>query len=516
MSIDIEKEKMRAELLGSLIEFTKTFFEVVTGRKFIISHPIGRESHFITIARALTQAARLEITDNRLIINCPPGHGKSVMLSMWVAWTMASNPDSNFLYISYSKTIAAKHTEFIKRVMTSKHYTYLFDVEIRQDSRAKDSFRTTAGGSVGAYGSTGSITGQDGGLPGLDRFTGAIIIDDAHKPDEATSETIRQGVIDNYSETIQQRARGEKVPTIFIGQRVHEADLAAHLLEGNDGYKWESVILESIDIAGNALYPEAFPLEMLHKREKTDPYVFSSQFQQNPIPAGGAIFKPDWFPLIDEEPECLCTFITADTAETNKSWNDATVFSFFGLYEIESMGRKTGQVGIHWLDCAEIRIEPKDLKNAFLDFYGDCMRHPVPPKVACIEKKSTGVTLVSVLSDLRGISVRPIERTRASGSKTQRFLEMQPFIASKQVSFTAGARHTDMCVSHMCKITANDAHRHDDIADTLSDAVRLALIDKSLYTIDTNDDKRNSILSAMSSKLNKKLQVGAARHGRSS
>jgi len=32
----------------------------------------------------------------------------------------------------------------------------------------------------------------------------------------------------------------------------------------------------------------------------------------------------------------------------------------------------------------------------------------------------------------------------------------------------------------MSKITANDTHRHDDIADNLYDAIKIALIDKSL------------------------------------
>ncbi len=72
-------------------------------------------------------------------------------------------------------------------------------------------------------------------LPGLERFSGAVIIDDAHKPDEVHSDTIRQSVIDNYRETIQQRCRGINVPIIFIGQRLHEDDLAAYLINAKDG-----------------------------------------------------------------------------------------------------------------------------------------------------------------------------------------------------------------------------------------------------------------------------------------
>lgn len=476
--IDIEKETMAAVLKGSLLEFTKTFYPLLTGRDFIISNPPGRESHIITICRALTQCARLQIPDHRLIINVPPGHGKSTLLSMWVAWTLASYPDSRYLYISYSKVLAAKHTETIKRIVSLSHYRYLFDIQIRHDSKAKDSWQTTAGGAVAAFGSSGAITGQDAGLPGLDRFSGALIMDDMHKPDEVYSDTIRESVINNYSDTIQQRARGINVPMVGIGQRLHEADLWAFLLKGNDGHYWERVILKSIDDAGNALYPEAFPLAMLRIRQEKDIYVFASQHQQDPQPAGGALFKPDWFVPMDFEPDLITTFITADTAETDKSYNDATVFSFWGLYKIFTMGRNTGEYGLHWIDCMEIRVEPKDLKDSFLDFWQDCARHKNPPMLAAIEKKSTGVTLVSVLKELRGIQIRGVERNRTSGSKTQRFLEIQPHVAALKISYTNSAKHMEKCLLHMSKITANDTHRHDDIADTLADAIKIALIDK--------------------------------------
>lgn len=513
MQINFDKEELAAELRGSLLQFTRYFYHLMTGREFIVPNPTGRESHVVTICRALSRAARLEIPTHRLLINVPPGHGKSTLLSAWVAWTLAKHPDSRYLYISYSKVLAARHTDTIKTLISLPHYKYLFDVELRKDSRAKDFFQTTAGGSIAAFGTGGAITGQDAGYPGLERFSGAVIIDDAHKPDEVHSDTMRQSVLDNYSETIQQRARSANIPFIFIGQRLHENDLAAHLLEGKDGYEWESVILKSIDDAGNALYPEAYPLELLRARQETDIYVFSSQFQQEPVPAGSALFNPDWFVMLDEEPDIHATFITADTAETSKSYNDATVFSFWGVYDIEEQGRKTGKLGLHWLDCMEIRIEPKDLESAFLDFYAECARHTKRPQFAAIEKKSTGVTLVSILQGLRGLPIREIERTSASGSKTQRFLEIQPYVASKLISFTEGARHARLCIDHMAKITANDTHRHDDVADTLSDAVRIALIEKRLYNLETNTHKREMAREVLSQSLHSRLKLGRTRYG---
>jgi hypothetical protein len=348
--------------------------------------------------------------------------------------------------------------------------------------KAKDHFMTNTGGSVKAFGSSGAITGQDAGLPNCPHFSGAVIMDDMHKPDEAHSDTIRQRVIDNYNETILQRPRSPNVPIIFIGQRLHEDDLPAYMLSGKDERKWKSVVLQGLDEADNALYPEVNPAAQLIEKRLKNPYVFSSQFQQEPVPAGGALFKERDFIILDEEPEILATFITADTAETSKSYNDGTVFSFFGIYKILEMGQETGQLGLHWIDCVEMRVEPKELEFQFKSFYSQCMLHKVKPMVAAIEKKSTGVTLLSVLESMRGLELREVKRTKASGSKTERFLEMQPIIAAKLISFTYGAKHIKPCIDHMMKITANNSHRFDDLCDTLYDGCKIALIDKNLYT----------------------------------
>jgi predicted phage terminase large subunit-like protein len=475
-----DRLEVRAKLKGSLLLFIRTFFPILTGREFILSKPQGRESHFITISRSLTKCFNLE--SNRLVINVPPGHGKSIMVCFWVAWCLAKYPDSNFLYISYSKTLAASHTDTIMRIMSLSQYKNIFGVYLRDDSQAKDLFTTTAGGVVAAFGSAGAITGRNAGLPGLDRFSGCVIIDDAHKPDEVTSDLIRESVINNYKETIQQRPRGVNVPILFIGQRLHEMDLPAFLLSGGDGRVWDNVILKSIDDAGNALYPEAFPIDMLRIDREHNKYVFAAQNQQDPQPAGGGLFLPEDFPLLADEPELLATFITADTAETDNMRNDATVFSFWGLYNVKTMGRETDVKALHWLACREIWVEPKNLEHEFLDFWQDCARHKMPPMTAYIEKKSTGVTLISILKGMRGLKIREIERNRNSGSKSQRFIDIQPYISRQLVSLPSHAKHTELCVNHMKKITNNDSHARDDIADTVSDAVRIALMEKLVTT----------------------------------
>lgn len=508
MKIDFEKEEMASKLRGSLQEFTAFFMKYLFRRDYIYSNPPGRESHQVTICRALTNVARMKYENENLIINVEPGSGKSMHLCMWVAWCYATYPDCNFIYITFAHTLAVSQTTIIRQIMSSEMYTYLFDVHLAKDTKAKDHFATTAGGHVAAFGSAGAITGRNAGLPGLKRFSGAVIIDDAHKPDEAHSDTIRESVIRNYEETIRQRPRSENVPIIFVGQRVHEADLAAFLIEGKDTKPWHKIILKSLDDAGNALYPEVHSKGFLEELRDKSPYVFASQFQQDPLPAGGSIFKPEWIVETDEYPEITQTFITADTAETSNNYNDATAFSFWGVYEIETMGRHTGLIGLHWIDCLELRIEPKDLKDAFLDFWQECCRFDVAPQIAAIEKKSTGVTLISALEDIRGIKIVDIKRTRQSGSKTERFLRAQPYLAKRHLSINTLASHKDMCLTHLSKITANEAHRHDDIADTMVDAIDIACIEKRITPVDNvtsdHDEKMKVLRAGMLKRVNRR------------
>ncbi len=505
-------ERLRELLLSDFLLFTRHFFELKTGREFILSKPVSAESHFITVADALVKVFTGQTT--RLLINIPPGWGKSLLIKMFICWATGHHPDSNHMYISYSHELASAHTHDIKQTMTMPIYKHLFGIDIPRDSSAKDFFKTTRGGSITAFGSAGAITGRDAGLPGLSRYSGGVFIDDIHKPDEVHSDTVREKVKRNYFETIVPRCRGINVPIVIIGQRLHEDDIFAHLMREDDNNDWDHLIIKALDDAGQARYPEVKSRKQLIDMRRQQPYVFSSQYQQNPIPSGGALFKEADFLLVEDTPDILATFITADTAETDKSWNDKTVFSFWGLHKLKYNDREVDDVyGLHWLDCVELSIEPKDIEYEMMQFWSSCMTYKVKPQVAVIEKKSTGVTLVSVLKNVPGIKVLAVDRTRASGSKSQRFIDMQRFIASKLISLPLYGKHTKMCVDHMTKITANNTHRFDDISDTCYDAIKAGLIDKILIAKVSNKQEYSSVASNMMQHVNRIDRLRNKAHG---
>jgi hypothetical protein len=481
----------KARLLGSLLLFTKVFYKLRTGREFIVSQPIGRIPKEIVITTALTRMFNGGM--NRLLCQIPPRYGKTELAIHFVAWAMAHYPDSNFMYISYSKTVAEKQTSTIRNIVSMPLYRQLFDVEISKETNSKSNFRTKKGGEVYAAGADGTITSFGAGITGVDRFAGCIILDDMHKPNEVSSDTMRNSVKDGFSQTIMSRLNDPtKTPIFAIAQSLHEDDIMESFKKGVYGDHWEQVILPALDKVNNALDPSKHTAEALLNMEKFQPYEYWAQYQQQPQPAGGGIFKKDWFRVLETEPKMICTFITADTAETSKTYNDATVFSFFGLYAVNPA---IGLYAIHILNCQEIWVEPKDLHDYFYDFYSKCMTHEVKPMLAVIEKKSTGVTLSSVMSQIQGLRIIDCPRTNKDGNianKIERFLNIQYYVSSGLVTLPFGGRHNELVIEHMRKITANDSHRNDDIADTIADAVKVGLIDKTLINMYSKSSANNT------------------------
>lgn len=473
-------------LKSSLIEFTKYFYKLRTGREFKIRQAENRVSFVDTIMPPLEKTIYHDPESRRLIIRCPPRYGKTEAMIHYIPWALANYPDSKFIYVSYNAELAVKQTKTVRRIVSLPEYEALFNIKILSDSRANHDFEFNTGGSVVGVGAGGTITGQGAGIPDVDRYGGAIIVDDIQKASEVSSDKYRSTLKAWWPETLHSRVNNPLTPIVVIGQALHEDDLVENLMNGLDGDDYTPIIIPALDSIGNALMPSQHTKEKLFQMKEVMPYVFSSQYQQTPIPAGGGLFKEEWFkPLHDDIPDNIeCTFLTVDTAETEKTYNDATVFSFWGIYKIKQGDFETDQYGLHWIDCQQVWIEPKDLQAELLSFYNACMRYDIQPSTVAIEKKSTGVTLISNLKQIPGMRIMEVQRTKAGGSKATRFIEMQQYIASKKISLHKFGKHTSMCIEHMTKITANDTHRYDDIADTVYDAVRLGLIDGTIVQLD--------------------------------
>jgi len=227
---------------------------------------------------------------------------------------------------------------------------------------AVSEWETTAGGSFRAVGAGSGVTGFGANL---------IVIDDPVKNRaQAESETFRNRVWDWYKDDLYTRLEPDG-SIVLIQTRWHEDDLAGRLLR-DDLDDWTVINLPALsepehtgvveqgryqdaaDIGGNptgregvsvdlkhpvkptsfdwrtapniALCPERFPVEALEQqRRQLGTYSFSALYQQRPTPAGGQIFKREWFKqILDFAPPGLKWKRGYDLAVSTRTESDYT------------------------------------------------------------------------------------------------------------------------------------------------------------------------------------------------
>ena len=281
--------------------------------------------HHRLIADKLEAVERGEI--DRLMIFMPPRHGKSELASRkFPAWYLGRNPDKQIIAASYNSDLARDFGRDVRNLVNEPEYQGIFrGVELSADSQAANRMHTNHGGMYIAAGVGTATTGR-----GADVF----LIDDPLKDrEEADSERRRDTVWNWYRSTAYTRLMpGGSI--VLIQTRWHEDDLAGRLLEqdgdAKDGGQWEVLNLPAIDTAGDALWPDWYPVPVLERiKAAVGPREWSALYQQQPQPDEGTFFQRDWFKHWDKLPT-LRHYGTSDYAVTDGG-GDYTVHTVWGI-----------------------------------------------------------------------------------------------------------------------------------------------------------------------------------------
>ena len=97
--------------------------------------------------------------NRRLIFNLPPGHMKSLLISiLFTAWRLGMNPSERIICASYSDDLAHQLSSLTRQVMQSRLYRRIFPGTVL-DKKAQDSLTTTKGGQRYSTSVTGPIAG---------------------------------------------------------------------------------------------------------------------------------------------------------------------------------------------------------------------------------------------------------------------------------------------------------------------------------------------------------------------
>jgi predicted phage terminase large subunit-like protein len=427
----------------------KVFLTLTPGQQFI------RSWHLEAIAYQLERVRLGEI--KRLIINMPPRSLKSIMASVaFPAFILGLDPTRRIICASYSGELAKKHSNDFRAVIDSRWYRSTFPgTRVGPFKNNETEIELTERGFRLATSVSGTLTGRGGDI---------IIIDDPLKPDDAMSETKRSTVNQWFTNTLLSRLDDKRTGAIVVVmQRVHMDDLTGFLIEQSDDWTVLTLpaIADSDEVipcwegepyfrkAGDVLSPEREPLDVLEDLKRdigSDP--FSAQYQQMPVPPGGAMIKRAWIARYAELPpksEQLMVMQSWDTANKGGPQNDWSVCTTWIL---------TRNMRWYLVDVWRGRRDYPALKAKVVSLakqYG--------ARRVLVEDAGSGTALVQ---DLRGqvpgiIGVTP-ERDKRSrmAVASSRFEagevflpERAPWLADLESELFAfpGGRHDDQCDS---------------------------------------------------------------------
>ena len=262
----------------------------------------------------------------RLMVFVPPRYGKSKLCSeFFPAWYMGRNPDKYIISVTYAQELADDWGRKVRDQLKDELHKAIFsNCKLRDDTAAANRLLTVQGGSYYAVGCGGPITGRGAHL---------LLIDDPIKGrEDADSDLQRKKMREWYTSVAYTRLMPE-ASVVVIQTRWHEDDLAGWLLEEHAHEGWEVVSLPAIDLDGNALWPEAYPIERLRQIQKAIGYRdWSSLYQQEPVPDTNGYFEEKSFNFYDSLPEGVRFYGASDFAVTP----DGGDFTEHGVFAVDS------------------------------------------------------------------------------------------------------------------------------------------------------------------------------------
>jgi predicted phage terminase large subunit-like protein len=434
--------------------------------------------HIDAIADHLTAVTTGQIRN--LLINVPPRHSKSTIVSvMWPAWEWITHPERRWLFASYAESLAVRDNVRCRRLIGSAWYQANWGdrFQLTGDQNTKGRFENDRGGHRVALGAGGSATGEGG-----DR----LIVDDAHNIATVESPEVRRGVLDWFDVVWSTRRNDPKTTArVIIMQRSHCDDLAGHVLEQGG---WEHLCIpaeyegdrrttsigwsDPRQAEGELLWPARFgPTEIADVKRQLGSFAYAGQYQQRPVPAGGGVWKRDWFRFYrraDLPPKFDMVVASWDCAFRDVKTSDFVAGQLWG--------RKAAD--FYLLDQVHGRFDFPATLQKVRDLNA---RARWPVNATLVEAAANGVAVIQTLQrEIPGlIPISP------QGGKESRAAAIAPMIEAGNVLLPM-SEEEPWVLDMLLEFVTFPAAKHDDRVDAASQALlRLGAAEWKLFRRET-------------------------------
>jgi predicted phage terminase large subunit-like protein len=486
----IDKEKVclgKYWIIQGFAIWFRCLFKLVEDRPFIVE--AIHHGLFDAIDKVIKGVIK------RLNINLPPRAGKTTLATYLLVFAITINPKANIIYTSYSQSLLTDIALRVRDILEHPIYKALYPSNINYESEevapqddfwaeylrretGKNTYSAkkiiTSKGGTCLFSSIGSqITGYGAGIRNAKGFTGALIIDDPNKPDDIYHSTLRNRVIRYFSGTLLSRLNNPDVPIINIQQRLHLEDLSG-ILETRYGF--ETLKCPLVDSNGVCQIPSQYTPERI-KELQVDNYVFTSQYQQEPIVLGGQVIKGEWFGYypVNTDFNYKRIIIAADTAISAKECNDFSCFLVGGI---------TAQNKLHILEMVHGKWEYPELKQEAIALYNRWQLDKRQTSASCIviENRASGQQMIQDFKKA-GLPIQAIEVTKDKLSRVQ---EVLTYIANGNVLLPENEQYSNnpVLLAECEAFTRDMAHSHDDIVDTLVHLINNTIAKRQISILD--------------------------------
>ena len=188
--------------------------------------------HIDIICEHLEAVSKGEIS--RLQVWIPPGTMKTGTVSVfWPAWEWTTRPWLRYWSASYETRLAGRMSTMARDLMTSDWYQARWSDQFKFTREGEHYYGNDRGGTRLATAPQSTGSGEHGHR---------IIIDDPinARSADATSRVVLNDTNDWYDGTVVTRGIGIDHARVIVMQRLHENDLAAHVLEQEE---WQVLCL---------------------------------------------------------------------------------------------------------------------------------------------------------------------------------------------------------------------------------------------------------------------------------
>lgn len=397
-----------------------------------------------------------------LIINEPPGFGKSYTASTFITWAFGQNPKLQVVSVSYNQTLSLTFSKSVREAINDEEIagdpnyyvvnSFFPDVKIKYGDGAME--RWSLEGSYMSY----LATSFDGSITGMRGHIG--IIDDPIKNDkEAVNDHKKDEIWSFYKNTFASRILDGGL-TIVIQTRWASDDLAGRLLSEFPERCYE-LKLAALDAEGRSICESLYSTEDLQKKKETlDEHIFQANYMQVPVDLKGALYGSfktyDYDSLDTDQADRMINY--TDTADTGED--------FLCSISAAQIDRYAYVRDVYYTDEPMEITEPETARHLKLAGVREC----------AIESNNGGRGFArNVKTHLKSLNCRKccITPFTQSKNKKTRILSQATNVMDQVIMPDDWERRWPDFASHIKKYQRKGKNDHDDAEDCLTGVVEL-------------------------------------------